>query len=242
MAEIQINNTRILVADDEEASLDIFREILEPDSMDNQNELSDLGELENKPLRKQTLQKSVPEYDLFTCRQSEEVVEAVENSITEKRPFAVAFLDVRMPPGPNGLWAAEQIRALDPAIEIVIVTAYSDVNPDDFGISLQPAHKLLYLKKPFSPQEIQQFARSLSSKWHVEQKLRASKEDLEMQVRSRTLELVDANEALKEDIIKREKTEKDLLTSEKRYRQIFENVLTPYYETSPDGTLLEISP
>jgi len=59
-----------------------------------------------------------------SCQQGDEAVDAVKSSIEEDRPFSVAFIDIRMPPGPDGVWTAEHIRALDSNIEIVIITGY----------------------------------------------------------------------------------------------------------------------
>ena len=67
------------------------------------------------------------------------------------QPFAVVFLDMRMPPGPDGLWAAQRIREIDQQVEIVICTAYSDVDPLEIGRRVPPADKLFYLQKPFHP-------------------------------------------------------------------------------------------
>ncbi len=65
-------------------------------------------------------------------------------------PFAVAFLDMRMPPGPDGVWAAARIRELDPAIEIVICTAYSDVDPRDIGGMVPPGGEALLFAEAVS--------------------------------------------------------------------------------------------
>ena len=86
-------------------------------------------------------------------------------------PFAVAFLDMRMPPGPDGVWAAARIRELDPAMEIVICTAYSDIDPRDIGGMVPPEEKLSYLQKPFHPHEIRQMTISLASKWRSEHRI-----------------------------------------------------------------------
>ena len=78
---------------------------------------------------------------------------------------------MRMPPGPDGVWAATQIRELDPAVEIVICTAYSDVDPCEIGGLVPPEDKLSYLQKPFHPHEIRQLTIALSSKWRAERRI-----------------------------------------------------------------------
>jgi diguanylate cyclase len=95
----------------------------------------------------------------------------VRDAIAADSPFAVAFLDMRMPPGPDGVWAAARIRELDPAIEIVLCTAYSDVDPAQIGHLVPPEEKLSYLQKPFHPHEIRQMSISLASKWRAEHRI-----------------------------------------------------------------------
>ena len=78
---------------------------------------------------------------------------------------------MRMPPGPDGAWAATKIRELDPAVEIVVCTAYSDVDPCEIGGLAPPEDKLSYLQKPFHPHEIRQLTIALSSKWRAERRI-----------------------------------------------------------------------
>ncbi len=105
------------------------------------------------------------------CGGAEAAVAAVREALAADDPFAVAFLDMRMPPGPDGVWAAARIRELDPAIEIVVCTAYSDVVPRDIGAMVPPEEKLSYLQKPFHPHEIRQMTISLASKWRSEHRI-----------------------------------------------------------------------
>jgi PleD family two-component response regulator len=105
------------------------------------------------------------------CDGAEAAVAAVRTALTAKQPYAVVFLDMRMPPGPDGVWAAAQIRELDPAIEIAVCTAYSDVDPADIGGRVPPEDKLSYLQKPFHPHEVRQMAIALASKWRAERNI-----------------------------------------------------------------------
>jgi CheY-like chemotaxis protein len=121
---------RILVADDEIRIHDFFVEAFKSDEANNnatelknlENELFSPG---NKPL-----ENGDPEsgFDVTLCTSSMDAVAQVVLSIETKRPYSVVFLDVRMPPGPDGIWAAETIRNLDKDVEIVIVTAFSDIH------------------------------------------------------------------------------------------------------------------
>ena len=103
-------------------------------------------------------------FEAVYCNGAEAAVAAVREACAADRPFAVAFLDMRMPPGPDGVWAAQQIREIDQQVEIVICTAYSDVDPADIGRRVPPADKLFYLQKPFHPHEVRQLALALGEK------------------------------------------------------------------------------
>ena len=142
-------------------------------------------------------QPSGTSFDVVCCRQAEEAIEAVREGMKEERPFAVVFLDVCMPPGPDGIWAAEQIRRLDPHTQIVLMTGNSEVDPLEVVERAPPPEKLLYVRKPFHPQEVRQFASALSAKWEAERKLERIHAQLESRVEERTRQLQDAYEDLK---------------------------------------------
>ncbi len=187
---------RILIADDEPSVLEAYRQILTNDQRSVSRADSRLNELESRIFSPQT-RKEVPlAFDLCLCRQGPEAVAAVRQAVEDNAPFSVAFLDVRMPPGPDGVWAATQVRELDPWVNIVMVTAYSDLAPDEIGRQVRPPERLLYMQKPFHTHEIQQFARALSAKWGAEKTLHAANQHLDHLVQERTRELTLAIEAL----------------------------------------------
>jgi len=186
---------RILIADDEPNILDAYRQVLAaPPGVGAA--ASRLDELENRLFKTSGPARPLPTFELCLCRQGQEAVAAVQESISQGKPFAVAFLDVRMPPGADGVWTAAQIRRLDPWINIVIVTAYSDLSPTEINQKVQPAERLLYMQKPFHTHEIQQFALALSAKWQAEKELLATNQHLDQLVTERTRELTLAIEAL----------------------------------------------
>jgi CheY-like chemotaxis protein len=102
-------------------------------------------------------------FDLTLCVGAEDAVQAVLEANAEGRPFSVAFLDMRMPPGPDGVWAATRIRELDSQLDIVIVTAYCDIDPEEITRRVPPAGSLFYLQKPFHAHEVRQLASALGS-------------------------------------------------------------------------------
>ena len=108
----------------------------------------------------------------------------------------MAFLDVRMTPGPDGILTAERIRSLSPYTQIVIVTAYSDIDPDEIQLRVPPPDRLLYLQKPFHPFEIRQFASTLAARWQAEKLAKAINHELELIVEKRTTDLRESNKKL----------------------------------------------
>jgi diguanylate cyclase (GGDEF)-like protein len=167
---------RVLIADDEAEVRDAYRQILLETDMSSETAVfHNLRErLFSKNASEQLVRKLSAGGTTFAavfCAGAEAAVAAVRDALSADDPFAVAFLDMRMPPGPDGVWAAARIRELDPAIEIVVCTAYSDVDPRDIGGMVPPEEKLSYLQKPFHPHEIRQMTISLASKWRSEHRI-----------------------------------------------------------------------
>jgi CheY-like chemotaxis protein len=138
---------RVLVVDDDEDILEEFRQAFtEQVSSDEAAALSDLeAELFGAP----AAQEQRLQFELVTCTQGEQAVAAVTRACAENRPFAIAFLDVRMPPGIDGVRAAKQIRRIDPRLPIVFVTAYADTRPEQLQHQVPPSDKVQYFRKPF---------------------------------------------------------------------------------------------
>jgi PAS domain S-box-containing protein len=217
---------RILVADDDGSILDIFSLVvshIKPFQAFN----SETEKLEGKGFQANAFGQSKASFDLVTCRQADEAVNAVKIAIDEDHPFAVAFIDVRMPPGPDGIWAAEHIRALDPDVEVVIITGYSDSYPTDLVHRIPPAHKLLYLQKPIHIQEIFQFISALSMKWHTECELREINQELEQRVEERTNKIKKVNEKLRLEISERLQAEEALRASEGKLNAMLRSIADP---------------
>ncbi len=167
---------RVLVVDDEPGVRDAYRQILLETDMSGETAVfrNLRDRLFTKPAAEQVVKKLTARNTYFVpmfCDGAEAAVAAVRDALAEEDPFAVAFLDMRMPPGPDGVWAAARIRELDPAIEIVLCTAYSDVDPAEMGGMVPPEEKLSYLQKPFHPHEIRQMTISLASKWRAEHRI-----------------------------------------------------------------------
>jgi diguanylate cyclase (GGDEF)-like protein len=158
---------RVLVADDDPDILGAYRQVLS-DSVPS-NDRAAIDDLRARLFasgagRSLSTPAATHSFEPVVCNGAEAAVEAVRHGRDTGSPIAVAFLDMRMPPGPDGAWAAERIREIDPQIHIVICTAYSDVDPAEIGRRVPPADKLFYLQKPFHPHEIRQLALALGER------------------------------------------------------------------------------
>ena len=164
------NSLRVLVADDEHAIREAYRQVFgETDLRADLDAIQDLrARLFNKAATAGSSTSRRPTFDATICSSAAEVVAAVEAAVSAGNPYPVVFLDMRMPPGEDGAWAALRIREIDPDAEIVICTAYSDVDPANIGGQVPPQEKISFLQKPFHPHEVRQMAVSLHSKWRAE--------------------------------------------------------------------------
>src|SRR5512133_2220343 len=169
---------RILIADDESRILDEYVHVL-GGSGNPEQAAGTLSDLEAELFGENLVDRERVNYELCLCRQANEAVERVEESVRDGRPFAIAFLDVRMPPGADGVVAAERIRKLDHQINIVFVTGYSDMPLEQIASRVPPADKLLYLQKPLHAAELKQFANALSGKWMAERHLHTTRARLQ---------------------------------------------------------------
>ncbi len=181
---------RILITDDQSAIHEDFRRILASD-VDANIELSEAESLLfGDPAATPSQQ---PLYTVEYALQGEQAVQQVQRARAEGRPYTVAFVDMRMPPGWDGLETIERLWEEDPCVQIVICSAHSDYDWKDIFERLGHSDKLLILKKPFEPIEVLQCASALSRKWQHERSLEAHVESLEQVITARTETLEAAN-------------------------------------------------
>jgi len=206
---------RILAADDEESILVLYRRVL-LGGVDENGGMPDVHEMGEAPTgRRQPPGSSQPAFELTLCHNTPEALEQIRLSLERKSPYAVVFLDVRMSPGPDGVYAAQEIRKMDPDVQIVLVTAYSDVNLSEVAARIPPLDKLLYVQKPFHPRELRHLALALASKWQAERAARTTREELEALVLGRTAELLEKNRQLEKEIAERARVQESLVDSQK---------------------------
>lgn len=153
--------TRILIVDDEDALRQSYLDALTPFAP----RTSEASTLEEELFGSPREQAAAVTYGLTACSQGEEAVECVREAMESGAPYCVAFVDIRMPPGIDGVETAFRIRGIDPNINIVIVTGFSDVDVPEIAAKVKPADKLFYMTKPLQVAEIRQQAAALSARW-----------------------------------------------------------------------------
>ena len=158
-------NTRVLIVDDQDAIHTDFQEIL---SQTNGKTASDDLAPAFLPVDTEPLTTHLPTFELWHASSGDEAYRIVKAAKEANRPFAVAFIDIRMPPGMDGIETVRQIRKFEKNLEIVIMTAYMDKPFHEIVTNMEVLHKLIYIRKPVGRVEIQQMTLSLVEKWNVE--------------------------------------------------------------------------
>lgn len=186
-------NLRVLVIDDNQAIHRDFQKIL---GMRDRSDAT--GEAESQLFGQTRRATKAPRFELSFAFQGEEGLALVERAADAGRPFAVAFVDVRMPPGWDGVETIERIWQKYPDLETVICTAHSDYSWDEMTTKLGYSDRLVILKKPFDNIEVLQLATALTEKWRLRQQAGFRLADLETLVEERTVELRTAHRTVEE--------------------------------------------
>ncbi len=203
-------NHRILLVDDNPSIHEDFRKILLGSQV--RNDVLDAAEailFDESPSAKEAQRKFVVESAL----QGQEALEHLKQAIGEGQPYAMAFVDVRMPPGWDGIETITRLWEVDPSLQIVICTAYSDYSWDKMTAKVGVSDNIVILKKPFDNIEVLQLAHALTKKWLVTRQAQLKLDELADMVKVRTGEL--------------EKTYTELKHSEERFSQAFQTSPIP---------------
>ncbi|MDF3059655.1 MAG: sensor hybrid histidine kinase [Rariglobus sp.] len=182
-------NLRILVVDDNRSIHTDFHKVLTAPA-----EAAEADSMEASLFGETAGEHQAIHFEVDSAYQGGEAVEMVRKACEQQRPYALAFMDVRMPPGLDGIETTAAVWAIDPDMQIVICTAYSDYSWDAMIRKLGHSDKLLILKKPFDNVEALQLAVALTEKWHLAQQARYQLANLEKLVEERTGELRAAKE------------------------------------------------
>lgn len=178
---------RILIIDDMHAIHEDFRKILTPGGASASLSASKAALFGAKAAAKAGPSREPFEVD--SAFQGEEGWQKVRDSVAAGKPYALAFVDMRMPPGWDGLKTIQRLWEEDANLQVVICTAYSDHSWDEISESLGLTDKLLILKKPFDPIEAIQLATALCEKWELSRKAVLKLDELEQLVQKRTTEI-----------------------------------------------------
>jgi two-component system, cell cycle sensor histidine kinase and response regulator CckA len=204
-------NRRILLVDDNASIHADYRNILSPDNS---------GEAAANEMEAILFEDDKPEelgFELDSAYQGQEGFEMVKRALKENRPYAMAFVDVRMPPGWDGIETIARIWEVDPELQIVVCTAYADYSWDEMRAKVGQPDSLLVLKKPFDNIEVQQLAHALTKKWL-----------LNLQARLQLAELAQAHESL--------------ILSEERFSKAFhESPLPSAIQSFPDQRFVDVN-
>ena len=196
------SSRRILVIDDNPAIHDALRKIFcsKPRNIPLEETEAALFD-DSEP-------SAVHDFDLVSAYQGEEGIECARKALEENQPFAIAFVDIRMPPGLDGVETTMRLWGADPALQVVICTAHSDYSFSDLSRRLGVSDRILILKKPFDVVEVLQLAYTLSEKWRLQRLADVRMSELDRLVRERTAELRAANEKLSRDLAERQRAQK----------------------------------
>jgi PAS domain S-box-containing protein len=212
------NHSRLLIIDDNRSIHDDFRKILmrkEASSRLDQVSAEIFGE---GPPADACAANC---FHLDSAYQGRDGLALVKQAVGTDTRYAMAFVDVRMPPGWDGVETTARIWEVDPDLQVVICTAYSDCSWDDMLKKLGRSDRLVILKKPFDSIEVLQLANSLSRKWHLLQESKNKMANLEETVMLRTAQIVHEQE---------------------KFKDIFENSPEGIFQISADGRVLTANP
>ncbi len=198
MSSVVNGELRILIIDDNPAIHQDFIKMLASQHEDKELEklklkiLDDNGEAEDKV--------KLPEFIIETALQGQEGVEKIKQALKESKPYSLAFVDIRMPPGWDGIETIKHIWALDPNIQVVICTAYSDYTWEQTVKELGATDSLLILKKPFDITAVRQLAHALIRKWQLSRMTERHELLLEKEIKEKTESLVESLSILRATI------------------------------------------
>lgn len=200
-------NRRVLIIDDNRAIHEDFKKILTEQTRSDALDAAAAALFGDAPPSQGA---GAPTFELDFASQGQEGFAKVQEAKREDRRYALAFVDMRMPPGWDGMQTIEKIWEVDPDLQIVICSAYSDYSWTDILKKFGAADRLLILKKPFDTAEVCQLACALTEKWQLARYAHLKLHQLQAMVEEQT-------RALQAEVTERRRSEAALRTSEDRY-------------------------
>lgn len=166
----KLDNRSILLIDDNHAIHRDYKAVLCPEQYDESeerlDELEDMLFSDERPAGQTRQNRRLRNFFLQSAFQGEEAYELVKKHKQKGIRYPLAFVDMRMPPGWDGLETIEKLREVDPDMFFTIVTAYSDHTYETIIERLGPATPIRILYKPFDPSEIYEMSYKIVSKWN----------------------------------------------------------------------------
>jgi len=196
---------RILIVDDNKSIHDDIKKIL---AIDIENKEIDQFEELLFNDKKSTKKNIAIDFIIDDAYQGDEAYAKVAKAEDEQLPYSLVFMDVRMPPGMDGIETIHKIWDKYPNIEMVICTAYSDYSWDEIMQKFGFTDQLLFIKKPFDAVSLKQITYSLTAKWEIAKKNKEYMVYLESEVEKRTAELKKLLDYMRELKEKAEKSDK----------------------------------
>ncbi|HLV67894.1 MAG TPA: EAL domain-containing protein [Polyangiaceae bacterium] len=197
---------RVLVIDDARGIHEDIGKILGPAPARQAR----LEEMEETLLSATRRELTRARFRIDSAFQGEQGIACVERALAAGDPYALAFVDVLMPPGLDGIDALAQIWRIDPHLQAVICTAHTDHTWDEMVQKLGRTDRMIVLRKPFDSIEVLQVAHALAYKWALARQTEQQLAELEQKVLERTQHLEAANAQLRREIQSRQKAENDL--------------------------------
>ena len=188
MNSITPKNWRVLAIDDNPAIHKDYKKVLNTEVADSSLADAESFLFDEEPAQTSS-SKSEFIYEIDSAFQGEEGWQLVQKSLEEGREYSVALIDVRMPPGWDGIETAKRIWQIYPELPVVLCTAYSDYGWEHICDELPYLDQLLILKKPFEPIELRQIVAAQVSRWHLSRLAQGNKEHLQRIVQKRTIEV-----------------------------------------------------
>jgi two-component system, NtrC family, sensor kinase len=128
-------------------------------------------------------------FEIDSAYQGQEGLDLIGKSLLEDRPYSLAFVDVRMPPGLDGVQTTRMIWGKYPDLQVVMCTAFSDYPWEEILFILEYSDRMVILKKPFDNIEVLLLAIAMTEKWRLHQQSKLHLEELKMSLEERTLTL-----------------------------------------------------
>ena len=226
-------NYRVLIVDDEAGIHSDFKDMLNPNRRWTLPAALAETFLDKVPENETSF---LPNFELLHATSGEEARDIICTAKASNRPIAVAYIDVRMPPGIDGVEAIRRIRQIEKDIELVIMTAYTDKPVSEIVRDMEVLNKLLYIRKPFATEEVQQITCSLVERWNVEQELAKKQQQIRMDHQNLEIKNQRFKKVLDsaEDAVGMFDDKGHLLFANQYYQQLFDLTEDQLRQMSPD--------